>query len=1007
MISAKIARGLLLVGIYVLGILGIAASGGGGGGSDGATSISYVGNTDAAQIDRGNAAKLVSNIFIGNTIVDASSGLATRVEISVDSSPDNIDLARFPGRLSQRLRNAINPSISLVSGKMTFQARTDVNETQACDSGSVEITGYIEDDLSGLLDLDFRNCREGNETLNGEVTAQVNNFDIFLLVPIDAVYRFKTLTVSTPDFSVSISGSIHTQLFTGMNGQGETLTIDKLVSRNNANGEMLMITNQIIQLDYDNILFPTTLLETLEGRIYDSVHGYVDFVTIQALNFISVTRLYPDAGQLLLTGDANAGVQVRVISDSHTLLELDLDGDLSFEIQATLSWSELETAPDLADSDSDFIHDSWELENGLDPNDASDAGMDRDFDGFTNLEEYLAGTDLDDAGDAPPSADLSISKTGSGVPLVSSNYSYVVHTTNLGPNAATNVQVTDNLPTGTAFVQAFGSGWNCSNSSATVLCSRNSLPLNASPSITITVTLPANPGTIFNTAEISSVTLDPNPGNNSATIQTNVLPPNADLSVSILSNPTGIVTGDSFIYVIRVDNNGPSTATDVALTDVLPANISFDSAVPTQGSCNGTTTISCDFGNIDPSSFAAVNLFVTGAAEGIADNTVNVTSSSLDLDIGNNTASTTTAVGTSTSVIQNAINAAVNGDTITVPPGVYIGHIDFIGKEITIISDQGPMVTIIDGAQTNQAVVSLVNGEGPATLFSGFTVQNGGNGGIRVSNSSPAIINNIVENNLKPGSGVGIELNFSSATVSGNIIRGNNRGPGSGGGGGGISVGGASNALILNNHVIDNLWGGGIELFAAGIPVLNGNLISGNIGDGLASFGPMEGDIIQNVIVGNTGVGIREFGDGNGLFLNNTVAGNQGSAIYALGFPAGTELINNIIVSDDTAIECDPIGGSVIDPTLFRFNNVYSATTTPYTDCIDQTGINGNISTAPAFIDPSIEDFRLGPTSPLIDMGDNTIPDLPSTDFLGNSRIIDGDQNGSIIVDMGAYEYIP
>lgn len=41
------------------------------------------------------------------------------------------------------------------------------------------------------------------------------------------------------------------------------------------------------------------------------------------------------------------------------------------------------------DSDSDGMEDSWELANGLNPNDKSDGSKDRNGDGYTNLEEFL------------------------------------------------------------------------------------------------------------------------------------------------------------------------------------------------------------------------------------------------------------------------------------------------------------------------------------------------------------------------------------------------------------------------------------------------------------------------------------------------------------------------------------------------------------------------------------------------------------------------------------------
>jgi len=57
---------------------------------------------------------------------------------------------------------------------------------------------------------------------------------------------------------------------------------------------------------------------------------------------------------------------------------------------------------DQIDTDGDGIPDQWEVKYKLDPNDSTDANLDMDKDGFSNIEEFMAGTDPSDPKSHPP-----------------------------------------------------------------------------------------------------------------------------------------------------------------------------------------------------------------------------------------------------------------------------------------------------------------------------------------------------------------------------------------------------------------------------------------------------------------------------------------------------------------------------------------------------------------------------------------------------------------------------
>ena len=339
--------------------------------------------------------------------------------------------------------------------------------------------------------------------------------------------------------------------------------------------------------------------------------------------------------------------------------------------------------------------------------------------------------------------------------------------------------------------------------------------------------------------------------------------------------------------------------------------------------------------------------------------------------------------------IQAGIDASSDGDTVLVSPGTYIENIDFLGKDITVMSTVGADSTIIDGNQSGR-VVTFASGESVNAVLEGFTVTNGGLGGIRVTNSSdPTITNNIITRNSATSNGGGIaSYNYSNPTITNNIISGNTASNG-----GGI-YGDDSFLTITNNTIIGNSagHGGGIYGYYTGAIVTN-NVISGNTasiwGGGMAVLEATHTpypiwEIHNNIIADNDGSS-----DGGGLSIqcsfpdghhitNNVITGNSadnggGIALWLSAYP----VITNTILWDNEA------------PEIYISTGGGNPTVT-YSDIMGGWPGIGNIDLNPEFVDTTWNDYRLQWGSPCIDTGN------PAPHY--------NDPDGTI-ADMGAFFY--
>ena len=243
-----------------------------------------------------------------------------------------------------------------------------------------------------------------------------------------------------------------------------------------------------------------------------------------------------------------------------------------------------------------------------------------------------------------PEADLSVTKDDgvtSAVPGESVTYTIVA--ANAGPSDDPSVSLTDPFPAVlTCSYTSAASGGATGNTAlgSGDLAETLSLPVGSSVTYTLDCDIdPAASGILENTASISSASVDPDTGNNSAT-DSNTLDAEADLSIVMTSTATVISIGQLFDYVIEVSNQGPSEAANVVVVDNLPVGLSLVSSSGCAEDPNGAPT--CSVGTLGVGASAQITLTVRvdviGDGQTIV-NTASVTSDASDPNGANDSTS--------------------------------------------------------------------------------------------------------------------------------------------------------------------------------------------------------------------------------------------------------------------------------------------------------------------------------------------------------------------------------
>ncbi|MCZ6795730.1 MAG: IPT/TIG domain-containing protein [Planctomycetota bacterium] len=304
--------------------------------------------------------------------------------------------------------------------------------------------------------------------------------------------------------------------------------------------------------------------------------------------------------------------------------------------------------------------------------------------------------------------------------------------------------------------------------------------------------------------------------------------------------------------------------------------------------------------------------------------------------------------------IQEAVDAASPGDLIVIDDGEYPESVDLGTKRLELRARDSRRETAITGGGDGPVV--RIRRSGDATLR-GLTIR-GGRG--------------------SQGSGVWAEpwcrVRLEDLHVTGN----------DGPQGRGITLEEGVRFEIDRVVVTDNASRSGNN---PGGGVLISPLASGRLANSLIAFNSS----------GGSGGGLAvAFGSSRVILTHLTVVENQAFRGGGVALPdTGEILLANSIIWNNEALEQRPdlSGGTAA---MVRSSDIRE---NPF------AGKNGNFSEDPLFVDAQAGDFSLDIASPAIDAGDPVGAMGLLLDVEGRGRLTDGDGDGEVLPDLGAFEF--
>ncbi|HMF95002.1 MAG TPA: hypothetical protein VKE96_11940 [Vicinamibacterales bacterium] len=230
-------------------------------------------------------------------------------------------------------------------------------------------------------------------------------------------------------------------------------------------------------------------------------------------------------------------------------------------------------------------------------------------------------------------ADVEVTKSAPPNAVVGRTVTMTITAVNHGPQAATGVAITDQLPAGMEFVSATPAQGSYDSQSG--VWTVGALAAGATAQLAITATA-TEAGSLTNLA-LKTAQNEPDPitANDSGAVVLNVAAA-ADLAVSKVVDRVSAVVGGTVTFTVTATNRGPSPATGVTIADLLPAGFALSSVTPAQGSYDAATGLWA-IGSLAVGAAPTMTIAGTVTAPGVLVNNASVASQAeIDPDPLNN-----------------------------------------------------------------------------------------------------------------------------------------------------------------------------------------------------------------------------------------------------------------------------------------------------------------------------------------------------------------------------------